>query len=594
MWNGGYSNPIAYREQRQWVNFEKRALTNHSLTYLINDHWSARATASLDYLDQVEMKYLPLGVNVGQTQDYAEKFPSWVTNWNSNGTVNYNRTYKKTHRVTFMAGSEVQKSTTRGYSQVRYPGLAALPTAEELDTDSITPQYGNAYSEVTTFISFFGRFNYSIADKYYFQLVSRADASSKFGTESRWGNFPSASVGWIASEENFLKDNKVINFLKLRGSWGITGNADIPRTAQYETWDQGSGGYFGNPIRFQTQLGNPNLKWETSMILDASLEYGLWNDRIHGTISAYSKRTSDVLLQYNVQTSTGFSSVWANAGEILNQGVEFSIKSNNLGPKSKLQWVTDFNISRNVNEVISIGDFTPDALSGGTNDSRVQIGKPVGSYFLVPFAGIDPTNGKPMYYDLQGNITYEYNLSNRQYAGAGLPKGYGGITNSFSYSGWTLSVFMTYSLGSKIFDSSGKRQLGVTTDWNMRTDKFDRWQEPGDDAQFPVQTLQENTYGLQSGNPWWNTTLFIYDADYLRLKNISLAYNFKMKESSPLRNLTVQVAASNLFVLTNFVGLDPELVRDFENAQDRNLSPNTTYLTPPQEKSYFATLTANF
>jgi hypothetical protein len=330
------------------------------------------------------------------------------------------------------------------------------------------------------------------------------------------------------------------------------------------------------------------------MILDASIEYGLWNDRIHGTISAYSKRTSDVLLQYNVQTSTGFSSVWANAGEILNQGLEFSIKSNNLNPESKLQWVTDFNISRNMNEVISIGDFTPDALSGGTNDSRVQIGKPVGSYFLVPFAGIDPTNGRPMYYDLQGNKTYEYNLNNRQYAGAGLPKGYGGITNSFTYGGWSLSVFMTYSLGSKIFDSSAKRQLGVTTDWNMRTDKFDRWQAPGDEAQFPVQTLQENTYGLQSGNPWWNTTLFIYDADYLRLKNISLGYNFKMKENSPVRNLTVQVAASNLFVITNFVGLDPELVRDFENPQDRNLSPNTTYLTPPQEKSYFVTLSANF
>jgi TonB-linked SusC/RagA family outer membrane protein len=594
MWNGGYSNPIAYREQRQWVNFEKRLLTNHSFTYLINDYWSARATGSLDYLDQEEMKFMPIGINVGQQQNYAEKFPTWVTNWNSNGTINYNRTYKKDHRVTFMAGSEIQKSVTRGYSQVQYPGLAALPTVEAVDSDTIAPQYGNSYEEVTTFVSFFGRFNYSIADKYYFQLVSRADASSKFGSNSKWGNFPSASVGWIASEESFLKDNKVINFLKLRGSWGVTGNADIPRTAQYETWYQGAIGYSGNPYRFQAQLGNPDLKWETSMILDASIEYGIFGDRIHGTISAYSKRTNDVLLQYNVQTSTGFSNVWANAGEILNQGVEFSIKSNNLNPKSKLQWITDFNISRNMNEVISIGEFTPDALSGGTNDSRVQIGKPVGSYYLIQSAGIDPANGRPMYYDLQGNKTYEYDLNNRQYAGAGLPKGYGGITNTFTCGGWSLSVFMTYSLGAKIFDSSAKRQLGVTTDWNMRTDKFDRWQEPGDIAQFPRQTLQENTYGLQAGNPWWNTTMFIFDADYLRMKNISLGYTFKMKESSPIRNLSVQVAASNLFVITNFVGLDPELVRDFENPQDRNLSPNTTYLTPPQEKSYFATLTANF
>jgi hypothetical protein len=119
----------------------------------------------------------------------------------------------------------------------------------------------------------------------------------------------------------------------------------------------------------------------------------------------------------------------------------------------------------------------------------------------------------------------------------------------------------------------------------MRTDKFDRWQKPGDVAQFPVQTLQENTYGMQTGNPWWNTTLFIYNADYLRLKNISLTYQFKMKPTSLMKQLSLQFAVSNLFVITNFPGQDP---------QDRNLSPNVTYLTPPQERSFFVTLNAGF
>lgn len=597
MWNNGYSNPAAYRDLRKWINLDRRTIINQALTVKLTEFWSFRGTASVDYLDQQEMKFLPQGINVGQQQDYAETFPTWVTNWNANGTLNYNRTYKEDHRVAFMVGSEVQQSETQGYSQIKYPLLNNLPTNSVLASDygsTITAQYGNSYGEITTFVSFFGRFNYSIKDKYFLQLVTRADGSSKFGSESKWGTFPSASLGWIVSEEDFLKDNQVLNFLKVRTSWGLTGNADIPRTAQYETWSLSSGGYFGNPYRFQTQLGNPSLRWETSAVFDAALEYGLWNDRITGTISYYRKNTRDVLLQYNVQTSTGFSNVWANAGEILNHGVEFSIHSNNLSPDSKLKWVTDFNISRNTNEVLSIGDFTPDALSGGTNDSRVQIGKPVGSYYLIPFAGVDPSNGRPMYYDLNGNATYTYDLNNRQYAGAGLPKGYGGITNTFTLNQWSLSIFMTYSLGSKIFDSSAKRQLGVTTDWNMRTDKFDRWREPGDIAQFPRQTLQENTYGMQSGNPWWNTTLFIYNADYLRLKTISLSYQFKLNKESAIRNLNVSFAASNLFVITNFPGLDPELVRDFENPQDRNLSPNTTYLTPPQEKSYFITLNASF
>ncbi|MBX7051865.1 MAG: SusC/RagA family TonB-linked outer membrane protein [Flavobacteriales bacterium] len=595
MWNGGNSNPVAYRDLRKWVNVDKRVITNHALTYVINKYWSLRGTASLDYMDQSEMKFLPEGINTGQTQNYAEKFPNWVTNWNSNGTINYNRTYKEDHHVSLMVGSEIQKSTTRGYSQIKYPLLTDLPTASEIEDDTVTAQYGNSFEEAMTFTSVFARFNYSIKDRYYVQVVNRADASSKFGTESKWGNFPSASVGWIMSEESFMKGIKKVNFLKLRASWGITGNADIPRDAQYEKWSLSSGGYNGLPYRYQTQLGNPNLQWENSRVLDAALEVGLLNDRITTTIGVYQKKTTEVLLQYNVQTSTGFTNVWANAGEIKNQGVELTIHSNNLHPKRKLQWTTDLNISRNTNEVVSIGEFTPDALSGGTNDSRVQIGKPVGSFYLVQFAGIDPENGRPMYYDLNGDTTYTYDLTNRQFAGAGIPKAYGGFTNTFNYKNWGLSFFMVYSLGSKIFDSSGKRQMGVVTDWNMRTDVFDRWRAPGDsDTQFAKLTLNENTYGLQTGNPWWNTTLFIFKADYLRLKNVNLSYHFKLKEGSAIRGLAVSLAASNLFVITNFPGLDPELVRDFENAQDRNLSPNVTYLTPPQERSYYITLNANF
>jgi TonB-linked SusC/RagA family outer membrane protein len=595
MWNGGYSNPVAYRDLRKWVNIDKRLLTNHSFVVVLNKYWSVRAFGALDYLDQSEMKFLPEGINVGQTQDYAEKFPNWVTNWNTNGTVNYNRTYKEDHNVSLMVGTELQQSTTRGYSQVKYPLLTDLPTASEIDNDTVSAQYGNSFEETMTFASLFTRFNYSIKNRYYLQLVSRADASAKFGTESKWGNFPSASVGWILSEESFMKNVKRVNFLKLRASWGITGNADIPSSAQYEKWSLSSGGYNGLPYRYQTQLGNTSLQWESARIIDMGIETGLLNDRITATIGVYQKKTTDVLLQYNVQTSTGFTSVWANAGEIKNSGIEFSIHSNNLHAKRKLQWTTDLNISRNTNEVVSIGDFTPDALSGGTNDSRVQIGKPVGSFYLVHFAGIDSENGRPYYYDLNGDTTYTYDLTNRQFAGAGIPKAYGGINNTFNYKNWGLSVFMVYSLGAKIFDSSGKRQMGVVTDWNMRTDVFDRWRAPGDnEAQFARYTLNENNYGLQSGNPWWNTTLFIYKADYLRMKNISLSYNFKLKEGSAIRGLLVSLSASNLFVITNYPGLDPELVRDFENAQDRNLSPNVTYLTPPQERSYYITLNANF
>lgn len=139
--------------------------------------------------------------------------------------------------------------------------------------------------------------------------------------------------------------------------------------------------------------------------------------------------------------------------------------------------------------------------------------------------------------------------------------------------------------------------MGVVTSWNMREEVLDRWRQPGDDATFGRLTLDETTYGLPSGFPWWNTSLFVYDADYLRIKNISLGYTFdafKVGEKVSFQNLTLTGSVTNAFTLTNFPGLDPEVVRDFENPQDRNLSPNVTYLTPPQERAYTLTLTVNF
>jgi hypothetical protein len=165
-----------------------------------------------------------------------------------------------------------------------------------------------------------------------------------------------------------------------------------------------------------------------------------------------------------------------------------------------------------------------------------------------------------------------------------------GLRNEFSWGNWSFSSQFTAAFGAKIWDSSAKRQLGVVTDWNMRTDLFDRWRQPGDIASFPRLTLDETTYGLPAGFPWWNTSLFMYDASYVRLRNASLSYRVPMDKG----DVTFRVAGNNLFVLTNFIGLDPELTRDFENRQDRNFSGGANYLTAPQERSVIFSIAANF
>lgn len=595
MWNNGYSNPVNYIERRPWRTTENRTIAGLSLVYSPLQDLNIKVSGGYDYMDLGNAVFIPQFLNAGErlaNRGFGDA--TWVNNWNASATADYTRTFNQHHRITLLVGGETQRSHTERYENISYFNVNGPAYDNDSETDSTVVAKFIGSPDTWTFISSFARMNYSFKDKYYLQVVARSDGSSKFGENNKFGFFPAVSAGWIISDEEFLRENRTISFLKLRAGWGKTGNADVPGDAQYGTFSAADNGitYNGAPILFPLKLPNPDLRWETSTTLDASLEMRLWKDALQIEVSAYRKSSTDVLMNVSVPASTGFGQYWDNVAEILNQGIELSITSFNInGP---FAWKTDFNVARNYNELVSIGNYTPDAVSGGTNDSRVIPGKPVGSFYLMEFSHVDPANGLPVYLDLNGNETYDYDNSQRKYVGDGLPDVIGGITNSFSYKGWDLTILATYSLGAKIFDSSGKRQMGVVTDWNMRAEILDRWQQPGDDSFFPRLTLDETTYSLPSGFPWWNTSLFIFDADYLRLKNIAIGYNFSLKPESRLNSLRVSANVTNLFTITNFPGLDPELVRDFENAQDRNLSPNVTYLTPPQERSYNFSISTTF
>jgi hypothetical protein len=291
-----------------------------------------------------------------------------------------------------------------------------------------------------------------------------------------------------------------------------------------------------------------------------------------------------MLLNVTLQQSTGFGNWWDNVGSAYNTGVELSLRSRNL--IGELKWTTDFNIARNYNEITSIGPYTEDAVSGGTNDTRVVVGSPIGTNYLVRFSHIDPDNGRPVYLDKNGQPTYTWSPNDRVPVGDVLPDAIGGITNTFMYKQWELGFMFVFTIGGNIYDSSSKRQLGVVTDWNMRTDLFDRWREPGDNAQYPVLTRETLTYG--SGTPWINTDMWLHDASYLRLRNLSLSYNMpvELMKRWKMNSMRITAFATNILTFTKFPGLDPEIARDFENTTDRNMSPNITYLTPPQERTF--------
>lgn len=596
LWSGG-QNPVAYQNLRQWRNTEDRSINNLTVILTPIENLTIRASGGFDYMHLREDVFNPAALSLSADLGSASRFANYILNWNYSATASYLWDPSDNHSFNFMVGSEFQRSDSYGYG-IDYFGVEGAV----FNVDSLREDAGNVNRTANnpsqwSFLSYFARVNYTLNNKYVFQGTARVDGSSRFGRNNRYGFFPSISAGWIISEEAFMKDVERISFLKLRTSYGITGNAAIPDYARFGTFSNLDNGilYNGQPIIFPLQLANPDLRWETSATWDAALEVGLLKDRITMEVGVYRKYSRDVLLNVNVPPSTGFTNYWDNVAEILNRGVELHIRSRNIVGR-KFNWSTDFNIARNYNELVDIGPYTPDAVSGGTNDSRVIVGKPVGSFFLVEFSHVDPNNGLPVYLDLEGNETYDYDNALRKYVGDGLPRFVGGITNNFSFGNWDLTALMTFALGAKIFDSSAKRQLGVVTDWNMRDEIFDRWRQPGDVTTFPRLTLDETTYGLPSGFPWWNTSLFVYDASFIRMRNLALAYNFpNMKIGNrDVYGLRVAFNVTNLFTLTDFPGLDPEVVRDFEDPQDRNLSPNVTYLTPPQERSYNISINLNF
>ncbi len=594
---GGTKNPVAIRNQRRWANVESRVINTARVIYTPIKNMYLIATGGMDYMHIGENRLNPAALDQTNALGSYNSDQRIVRNYSYNVTGEYSKELMEHLKANILIGHELQTSYSTGYGD--YIGNLGQDIQELSDVNAnATNRVRNAYNnEQYTFIGVFAKGSVNYKEKYFLDASFRRDGSSRFGENNKFGNFPSVSGAWVVSEERFLKDNKTINFLKVRASWGLTGNSNIPANAQYSLYSAANNGvyYNQNPIIFPTQRGNANLKWETTSNASFAIETGLWQDRVSFTIEGYRKYSKDVLMNVSLPASTGFSNFWDNVAEVKNQGIEFSTTVNWLKNR-KLAWKTNANFSYNYNELVSIGDYTPDAVSGGTNDSRVIVGKPIGSFYLVEFSHIDPNNGKPVYIDLQGKETYDYDNSIRKFVGSGLPKMYGGFTNSWSYKNFTLSALCTYSLGAKIFDSSAKRQLGVVSSWNMRTEILDRWQEPGDESTYGKLTLDETNYGLPAGFPWWNTSLFIYDADFLRLRNLSLDYQFQQEQISFLKltSLNVGFFVTNVFTITNFPGLDPEIVRDFENAQDRNLSPNVTYLTPMQERSYNFRLTANF
>jgi hypothetical protein len=372
-----------------------------------------------------------------------------------------------------------------------------------------------------------------------------------------------------------------MNFFKIRASVGETGNSEMSTDWAFLNSFNGNQNYAGYSGIGPNTLGNPNLTWETTIKADVGFDYAFLNNRISGAIDFYQENTNNVLISAApLSPSSGFSSVTSNIGALYNRGIELNITSNNLGPKSKLGWKTIFNIATNQNKVTSLGGVQ--SVSGTNYGNNVAVvGQPVGVWLLAKYAGVDPETGQTLIYDSTGKnkvvATAGNTVAYAKPVGRPYPYIFGGITNTFNYMGFDLSIVLTYSVGNQIYDDDGKRQTGdLAFGWNQLSDALNAWTPTNTNTNIPKLSLVNN-YDL-------NTTRYLYDASFLRLRTLTLGYSLPARSLAKMkmRSLRFYVSAQNLAVWTKYKGWDPETNRDSSGA----ITQGVSYLNSPQARIF--------
>ena len=459
---------------------------------------------------------------------------------------------------------------------------------DELKTLSSAGEITGGTQTITeySFVSYYSRLTFDYQDKYLFSLSARVDGSSRFGANNRYGLFPAASAGWVLTREDFLADNSLVSFLKIRASYGLTGNANIGNFSHLGLY--GVNTYNNQSGLIPTQIPNPDLGWESTSQIDFGIDFGFINNRISGEIDYYVKKTTDLLFDVPVPGTSGYSIQTRNIGTMENKGVEFVLNTNNL--VGEFQWSTNFNIAYNKNLVTKL-DGTLEILDEGSSRfmNVVMVGEPIGVFYGAQYAGVDPANGDALWYvntkDANGNVidntttTNSFNLANFVVLGKPNPDLIGAMTNTFSYKGFDLSFTLQGITGNSIH-LSGDSYMAANFEWydNQLKSQLNSWKQPGDITDVPEARLAWAN-GVQGRN-----SRYVEDGSYLKLRSLVFGYELPKSLISNLgiSRIRIYLNAQNLYTWTKFTGWDPEVSSDFVVG---NIRSGIDFYSTPQPRT---------
>jgi len=552
------TNPALFLNEETREIATTQVLANISPTYTLAPWLTARGTFGVDWQQQKGNDYETPTRAPSQGGFLNRRFNS-VTNLTANFRLDAEHTFGDNHTVGGLFGSEYRREYEEE-DETSFQGfnnrlLRVASAASE------TTGFFQGFNTEFRIFSYFGRVNYDYDGRYIANFTARYDGTSRFGADRRWGFFPSGSVAWRISEEDFFTVD-VVDDLKVRVSYGETGNSDIGNFASQGLF-AGEGSYRGRVGFRPDQLINEDLTWEESQEVNLGIDWSLFGGRFTGNVDLYRSTNDQLLLDRPLPVSSGYNSITENVGEVENRGFELSLRTVNVQTES-FRWSTRFNAGITQNEVKELNQDA-DALDSG-DTLPIAVGHSIEAWKVPIWAGVNPADGRPMYYDEDGNLTYETSLADRKFFDGAEEDVSGGFGSRVSYAGLSLDVFFDFQYGAT--------SLPFTqTSWSIPfgegvLEQFhtDRWREPGDVEKWPRAEPFGNFdnadgYGFP-GSQW------LFSSNYIRLKNATLSYNLpsSVLDAVGLRGARIYTSGVNLITWTSYLGIDPEVEDELEES----------------------------
>ncbi|NJN28280.1 MAG: TonB-dependent receptor [Cyclobacteriaceae bacterium] len=559
--------------------YGNRLVANEYLEIKLLEGLKFRTSLAIDYAGVREEEFYPSNLRIRNIPERSAT-EVWGTSltWINENIVSYQRDFQN-HNLEALAGYSVQETRSE-FISASVSG-AATDDIITLGAGSVL-ESTNSNKTANGLRSVYGRVNYKFKDRYLLTVTVRSDASSRFGRENRTAVFPSAAIGWRVSDEPFLSGINAIDNLKLRFSYGQIGNesgiADYAWQGAYYTGQN----YNGAPGIAAGVIPNQQLGWETQVQANLGLDLTLWEGRINFTADVYNKQTNNLLFNVEIPQVTGFSSILKNVGKVENRGIELGLNANMLQPQQAFGWNLGFNVAFLQNRVLEL----PSGNDITTFYNILREDEPIGAFYLYNYQGVYATDedvpvidgerlsangtafraGDAIFEDLNDDGVIDNN--DLKVVGSPIPDLTGGINNTFTYQGFELSAYLNFSRGSEILNLTRQTADRSDGNWtNITKYALDRWQQPGDQTEYP---RRERSNPTDNDRP--NSTLWLESGDFLRLKTLTFAYRLPstLVERISLSNVRFYVTGQNLLTFTPYRGWDPEVITT-NNRPDRGI-----------------------